>query len=233
MDNKAYLKAHLQECFMVVDSCLSRIYNCESYMYRPLAGQLRILWCDYNRKDDVSLLPTLCSEIKIKRLRPIVWSDKGPNFICLNKCPLGTNRIAMMPFIIFKYTSGLVVADFQYSNAKDVLDLKSWIEQPVNFFPTPVSIKEVVRHVADKGGGAHVDKNPSYKLSLLSQLTPVGISYAEAFILALGRLTQQIGEKLLGYEGCKVSSDLLSEKHNSYECMMVVHADLAEELGKR
>jgi len=201
-------------------------------MYRPLAGQLRILWCDSNSGKDISLLPCLHNEIHIRKLRLVNWSDKGSGPLSMIQGPSGTNRIGRMPFEIVKYSNGLVVANFLHSESEDALDLKSWIEQSVNFFPTPITVKEVVKHVADKGGGSHVDKKASYKLNLLYQLAPTGNPYAEIFILALGRLTQHIGEKVLGYEGCKVPFELLNDRHEIYECLMLAHVELAEALSK-
>ncbi len=202
-------------------------------MYRPLAGQLRILWCDKNRGEDISLLIQLYEGLRIKRLRPVNWSDKGAGPIAMIQGPAGTNRIGIMPFEIVKYSNELVVSNFLYDESKELLDIKSWIEQSINFFPTPVTIKEVVRHVADKGGGAHVDKNSSYKLNLLYQKAPTGTLYAEAFTLALGRLTQNIGEKVLGYKGCKVPLEVANDRHEIYECLMLVHVELADALSQK
>ena len=83
-------------------------------MYRPLAGQLRILWCDKNRGEDISLLIQLYEGLRIKRLRPVNWSDKGAGPIAMIQGPAGTNRIGIMPFEIVKYSNELVVSNFLY-----------------------------------------------------------------------------------------------------------------------
>jgi hypothetical protein len=233
MENKEYLQSHLQECLQVIDTCLASIYKGENHMYRPLAGQLRILWCDSNREKDISLLIKLHNEIRIRKLRPINWSHKGSGPLSMIKGPSGTNRIARMPFEVVKYSNGLVVSNFLFDELDNRVNIKSWIEQSVNFFPTPVTIKEVVRHVADKGGGAHVDKNASYKLNLLYQKAPTGTPYAEVFTMALGRLTQHVGEKILGYEGCKVPFELTNDRHEIFECHMLAHVELAEALREK
>ena len=233
MKNKEYLQSHFQECLQVVDTCLASIYRGENHMYRPMAGQLRILWCDQCRGEDLSLLIKLHNNLKINKLRPVNWSDKGSGPLVMTQGPSGTNRIGRMPFEIVKYSNGLVVSNFLFDETEEVLDIKNWIEQSINFFPTPVTIKEVVRHIADKGGGAHVDKNASYKLNLLYQKSPTGTPYAEVFTQALGRLTQQIGEKVLGYSGCKVPFELTIDRHEIFECLMLAHVELAEALSKR
>jgi hypothetical protein len=233
MEKKEYLQSHFQECLQVVDTCLASIYKGENHMYRALAGQLRILWCDKNRGKDISLLIKLHNNLKIRKLRPVNWSDKGSGSLAMIQGPSSTNRIGRMPFEIVKFSNGLVVSNFLYDNSEEVLDIKNWIEQSINFFPTPVTIKEVVRDVADKGGGAHVDKNASYKLNLLYQKAPTGTPYAEVFTLALGRLTQHIGEKVLGYEGCKVPFELKNDRHEIYECLMLARVELPEALSKK
>lgn len=218
---------------MVVDTCLSSIYKGENHMYRPLAGQLRIMWCDYNRGEDISLLTKLHSDIKIRKLRSVNWSANGSGPLSMIQGPSGTNRLGRMPFEVIKYNNGLVVSNFLFEESEDALEINSWIEQSVNFFPAPVTIKDVVRHVSDKGGGAHVDKNASYKLNLLYQKAPTGTSYAEVFTLALGRLTQHIGEKVLGFEGCKVPFELINDRHEIFECLMIAHVELAEALNEK
>ena len=50
----AYLKQQLQDSLAVVDTCLECIYSGKPHMYRALAGQLRLLLCDTQRKNDNS-----------------------------------------------------------------------------------------------------------------------------------------------------------------------------------
>jgi len=54
------------EVFKVIDCCLACIYDGKTFMYRPLSGQLRILFCDFEKKKNKALLLKLlvprCSE---------------------------------------------------------------------------------------------------------------------------------------------------------------------------
>lgn len=231
METDEYLKSQLREAFRVIDTCLACCYSKETHMYKPLAGQLRILLCDSTKKKDNSLLSGVYPDIRLGGLTSIDWSDNESSFVALHQPSDGTARIASMPYEITQYKNGLAVADL-LCNKKVMLDIPSWMNQFVTHHPTSLTIRDIVRHIADKGGGAHVDSNSSVELRYMSQSTPVGRPFSELFILALARLTQRIGEKLFNYEGVKVASELRSAKHIKYNSLVVAHHELAEALTK-
>lgn len=232
MKNYNYLKSQLHDCFLVIDSCLGSIYKGEEHMYRALAGQLRILWWDDNINKKTILLK-LHPEIRIKKIKPIEWSDKNSGPIYMNQSNGSTNRIGKMPFEIIKYSNNLVISDFLYVETEDYLDQKAWLEQYIHFTPKPIRIIDIVDHVANKGGGSHIDKNPSPMLKLLYKKVPTGHTFAELFIIALSRLTQNIGEQLLGFAGCKVPLAIQNDRHEKLYFHMVMHVELAEAIKEK
>lgn len=224
-----YLKNQLRESFKVIDTCLACCYSKETHMYRPLAGQLRILLCDSSKKNDNSLLPRVYPNIQLSGLASIDWLNKECSFAALHQPADGAARIASMPYEITQYTNGLAVADL-LCNKEVILDIPSWMNQCVTHHPTSLTVRDIVRHIADKGGGAHVDSGSSAELRYMSQSTPVGVPFGELFILALARLAQRIGEKLFNYKGVRVATELREAQQVKYNSLLVAHHELAEAL---
>jgi hypothetical protein len=223
----AYLKGQLQESFAVVDTCLDCIYQGKTHMYRPLAGQLRLLLCDTNRGTDNSLLATVYPNLEVSSIETISWSRDEAGGIRMLQTEAGTNRIAQMPLQIDEYANGLVVADLLFRKS-ELLSIARWAEQRLTFHPARLSVRTVVRTVADKGGGAHVDRKSSPELQLMYQRTPPGRTYAELFVVGVGRFVQQLGEKLLGYKGCRVPESLTSIAHHRHNLLVAAHQDVAD-----
>ena len=194
----AYLKQQLQDSLAVVDTCLECIYSGKPHMYRALAGQLRLLLCDMQRQKDNSLIAAVYPKLEVSTFDAISWFSTEAGAVSLSQLPGGTNRIAQMPLEVSIYPNGLAVADLLL-HREHFAPIATWSEQRLTFHPTRLSAKSVIRTVADKGGGAHVDANASPDLRLLYQYTPAGRTYAELFTVAIGRFVQQLGEKLLNY----------------------------------
>lgn len=235
MKNREYLQTHLQECFHVIDSCLADYYAGETHMYRPLAGQLRLLWRDFNRGKEISLLLKLHPEIRIRKLQPLAWSSRNALLVWCVQLENETSRVTAMPYEIIRYRNDLVIADFLYTEPEETIDIKNWITQLVCYVPAPLTGVDIVKHIADKGGGSHVDDKISAELRRMYEKVPTGTghTYAELFIVALARLTQQIGEKILGYTGCKVPFDLQNDRHEIFRPLMLAHKDLANALSRK
>ena len=227
MNNKEYLKAELKICFELIDTILECHYAGKKNMYRLLAGQLRILLCHKNRGN--MLLPRVFPEIVLSSLKTIDWSDEKNEEIMMHD-PNGDARISRMPFEIIRYSNGLVVADL-FFNKDEMLDTKSWINQALTYNPTPLTINDIIIHIAEKGGGAHVDNSPSPQLRYMRQRTPTGQTYAEMFIIALARTVQLIGEELFNYEAPKVPFELRNDKHERYNSLVVAHKEKANALS--
>lgn len=224
---RSYLKDELRETLRVVETCLSCIYSGETHMYRALASQLRILLCDTRYKKDNSLLVAVYPKLEVSSLESINWSPQSSGYMHISQTEVGTNRVAQMPFEITQFHNGLSIANLQLEESK-LVPIGQWSDQFVTYTPTELTIKEIIRSVADKGGGAHIDATMSPALKYMRQLTPVGKTYAELFIIALARFIHFLGEKLFSYEGCKVPKELFAETHHKYNLGIVAHHEWAE-----
>lgn len=198
-------------------------------MYRPLAGQLRILLCDTQRKKDNSLLVSAFPKLEISSLAAISWSENESAHVQLRQPDGGQARVSEMPFEISRYANGLAIADLLLTPGL-LVPVGEWSKQLVTVYPTSLTVFDVIRAVADKGGGAHVDAESSYELRQLVRKTPSGATYAEMFILALGRYIQQVGERLFDYEGVQVPAELLGQPIQKYNLAMAAHKECAEAL---
>ncbi len=162
----------LAECFAVIDSCLACYYRGEKHMYRPLAGQLRILLSDKQ-----PLLTRVFPTLKIGSVRKIEWSTldetelfEGSDTRLKVQHPQGQEfKLATMPFHITKYSNGLQSADLVLEPQGRLLSLGAWMDQKVTIYPSEVTLREVVKSVANKGGGAHIDdvESPALRQSSL------------------------------------------------------------------
>lgn len=223
----AYLKQQLQDSLAVVDTCLECIYAGKPHMYRALAGQLRLLLCDTQRKKDNSLIAALYPKLEVSTFEAINWSSSEAGAVRISQSADGTNRIAQMPLEISIYPNGLAVADLLL-HREQFSPIATWSEQRLTFHPARLSAKAVIRAVADKGGGAHVDADASPELRLMYEYTPAGRTYAELFVVAIGRFIQELGEKLLKYKGCRVPTELTQSVHHKLNLLIAAHHEWAE-----
>lgn len=224
MENSNYLKQQLHESLKVINTCVASIYNGEFHMYRPLACQLRILLCDRYRQKDNSLLTAVFPEIDINPLKQILWSNEQSSFIELRHTTSNNAKIATMPFEVSLYFNGLVVADLQFDQTK-FIPISEFSAQLLTVYPVWLTVFDVIRTVADKGGGAHVDANSSLTLRYLYKKYIYDVTYAQIFILALGRFVLRLGEKLMGYKGCRVPSEVYQHPIQKRNLLMVAHQD--------
>lgn len=220
-----YLKEQLKESFLIIDSCLKSYYENEPYMYKPLAGQLRILFCDSNKRRDNSLLPRVFPNIELNALENIIWDDNESSSVQIIQNPDNTSRIATMPFELMQYNNGLIIPNFIFAKQKKMLDIPTWVEQYLTHHPTTLQVKDVIKNIADKGGGAHVDSNPSAKQRYMNKMTPFGRQYGEMFIVAMARLAQRMGEDIFDYKGFRPSVELNLEPYISYKSVIMAHSD--------
>ncbi|GAB3316415.1 hypothetical protein [Haliea atlantica] len=198
-------------------------------MYRALASQLRILLCDTRYKKDNSLLVAVYPNLEVSGLESINWSSEKSGHISITQTEAGSNRVAQMPFEITQFSNGLSVADLQLTKLT-LVPIEQWCEQIVTYSPSTLTIKEIIRSVADKGGGAHIDATMSPALRYMRQKTPVGETYAQLFIVAIGRFLQALGEKLFSYSGCKVPEVLLKQKQHKYNLGIVANHEWSDAL---
>lgn len=198
---KKRLHHELSECFSVLDTCLRCYYAGETHMYRPMAGQLRILFCDSRLGKDNSLISHVFGSFKLNRVRPIEWvfpsalSSRADDLrhLQLSVPPDWDVRIAKMPFVIREYGNGLQVADIEMEESGPLLAVGDWVAQHVTIYPRSLTIRKIIRSVADKEGGAHVDPEENPELRLMHSHGPARLGANVLFIVALARLAQRIG----------------------------------------
>ena len=196
-------------------------------MYRPLAGQLRILLCDTWSRKDISLCVNTYPELRVSGLNTVSWSESKTEYLELRQPSGGDARIAQMPLEITVFENGLAIADLMLTN-ETLVPIAEWSAQTVTFHPTKLTVFDIVRTVADKGGGSHVDASSSRNLRYLVKQTPGGHTYAEMFILGAGRFVQKIGEKLFDYEGVQVPSQLSRGQVQKFNLALAAHREWAE-----
>lgn len=183
------------ECFRVIDSSLRCIYAGESHMYRTLSVQLRILLCDSPKPLITRLLPNL----ELQSLQPVKRFSPGnfpPELKHLNAiAAFGAQPIAVscMPFEARIYFNGIEDCQPLLNSDGSLLPIKDWVEQVISVHPVPVTVRQLVRTVADRGGGAHVHKSQD---ALLFGLKGTGLGklhLAALVMIAVSKVMQQLG----------------------------------------
>lgn len=137
-------------------------------MYRALAGQLRLLLCIIQKKNN-SLLYKVYPESRVSAIKPITWSQSETDNLVLYQTGV-THSISTMPFKIIIYKNGLVVSDLKHEN-KNMLSIDEWMNTRLTLHPINLTPTTIIRAVADKGGGAHVDSQSSMELRMMYQNT--------------------------------------------------------------
>jgi len=204
-DKRSDALAEVFEAFKVINSSLRCYYAGEEHMYRAMAVQLRILFCDTQHGKDNSLLGRTFKLLELPRLQPIAWLDPGspeqsnPHLRRLGaRVPPGHKaRFAKMPFVIIEFEAGLAVADIEVEDKGPLLTVDQWSDQAITTHPTRVTIRELIRLVADKGGGAHVDLEGCQELTSLGHALTAGVGQHVLFTVALARFAVNIWVHLL------------------------------------
>ena len=77
--------------------------------------------------------------------------------------------------------------------AGQLLPLDEWIDQSVTGYPLVLSLRELIRSIAEKGGGAHIDDRVNEALRQMQRTGPSGVGVHVLFTIAVGRCVQRIG----------------------------------------
>lgn len=164
-------------------------------MYRALSTQLRILLCDSPKP----LLTRLFSNLEIQRLQPLRSYQPGdfpPESAHLNDVAVsgpGEYAICCMPFEARVYINGVEDCLPLLDASGALLPLDQWLDQLVSVEPVPVTIRQVIKTVADRGGGAHVHKSKDALLSGLQGISPGRLHLAAMVVIAVSKVMQQFG----------------------------------------
>ena len=205
----------LLQTFQAVDACLAGYYAGRQAIYRPLAGQLRLLYCDRRRRGDCALLARCFSGLELAAVRRIEWTpaaELSSRTDILSKLRVTTEnsaalQVAKMPFTVTTYENGLAVADLDIADGVTALPLNEWLGQEVTIYPGQITIRDVISATASQGGGVHLDDNPGRQLRRLKQLRPAHIGSDILFVVAVARFTQAFGglyaqfRDRIGYDG--------------------------------
>lgn len=166
------------ECFKVIDTCLKSYYAGDSHMYRPLSAQLRILLSDQNRNKENSLVIRLFNGLGITPLQSITYKEPGTfdeatqwaNMLQVHGgSPEMSLKLALMPFEITVFSNGLEIGDFLLDPSRSPISVKNWMDQLITVHPIRLSIRNLIKTVADRGGGAHVHHKEDEVLETLSK----------------------------------------------------------------
>ena len=187
------------ECFRVIESSLRCIYAGELHMYRPLSAQLRILLCDSPKP----LLTRLFSNLELQALQPVKSYQPGafPSHLAhlngLYFSSPGHVVVSCMPFEARIFVNGTEDCVPLLSTGEPLLLIETWIEQIVSAHPVPVTVRQLIRTVADRGGGAHVHKSEDALLSGLQGMSPGKLHLAALVIIAISKIMQQVGHSVI------------------------------------
>lgn len=187
------------ECFQVIESCLRCIYTGELHMYRALSAQLRILLCD-NPKP---LLVRLFANLELQRFQSITSFAPGEfptELQHLNTVAAFGGKpmiLSCMPFEARMYVNGIEDCRPLLSTDGSMLPVELWVEQVVSAHSVPITIRQFIRTVADRGGGAHVHKSKDALLAGLQGMAPGKLHLAALVLIAIAKVMQQVGHSVV------------------------------------
>ena len=206
------------ECFQVIESSLRCIYAGEDHMYRALSAQLRILLCDSPKPLLVRLFPNL----ELQSLQPVRFlkpGEFGGELKHLNDIAVLNSQsavISCMPFEARAYFNGVEDCKPLLNTDNSLLMVENWVEQVISLHPVPVTVRQLIRSVADRGGGAHVHKSKDALLCGLKNLRPGRLHLAALVLIGISKVMQQLGLSIIqlyeknGPKGCLPFSDFNS-----------------------
>lgn len=103
---------------------------------------------------------------------------------------------ATVPYVIEEYSTGIVSATLDISPPYKYISLYRWRDQIVDLHPR-LDLKEIIRSVADKDGGAHLDNKDSPILKILRRNNPTKIGSNILFIIALAQYVIDFANQIL------------------------------------
>lgn len=221
------------ESFKVVDTCLKCFYEGYSHMYRPLSAQIRLLLCDSNRKKDNSLITRMFENIRFSPIIDAIYLEQGEfgedqnwanNVRVVSNDPAVKFKVEAMPFEITQFANGLEIADLLIEEKAKPIPISDWLEQHISIYPVPITIRSLVKTVADLGGGAHVHHKEDKLLDSLSTFGPSKVGVDALFTIAIARIVQQLGWFIVQFfesHGTKGSlSDISINFDNTHQCVV-------------
>jgi hypothetical protein len=144
----------------ILDWNIRGFHSGKKAMYRVIAGELRKLLCDFDKRGckykDKSLLPRVFGEVK---LHPVIGYRSGILEI------LGKNAF-IIPAMMSSNGKGGSQIEALFDETKERIDLDEWRKQPL--FSEGITVLELIESVAVKEA-AHSDKNNNLTLRLVKK----------------------------------------------------------------
>lgn len=205
------------ESFKVIDTCLKCFYDGEYHMYRPLSAQLRLLLCDSNRNKDNSLITRMFKNIYLSPIKSVSHQEQGDfsedqswanNIQAASSDPMVNLKLAAMPFEITQFVNGLEIADLLVDKQAELIPISDWLKQCISIYPVPITIRSLIKTVADRGGGAHIHHQEDKLLNSLTKYGPSNLGIDALFTISIARIVQQLGWVIVqfyekyGTKGC-------------------------------
>lgn len=168
----------------IIHDCLKLYFDGQVHMYKPISAQLRILFCDTQRKKDHSLLNRIHPGINLLAFRALKYEGEGPLVF------------ASAPYVITARQDGVVDAKLDIAMPCQYITLFEWREQLVELHPK-LTLNDVVRSVADQDGGAHIDDNECANLTILKNHNPTKMGSNILFIIALAHYVIEFANEIV------------------------------------
>jgi len=175
------------DCLKIINTCLTAYGKGDSHMFKPIAAQLRMLYCDKNKGRDNSLLTRLSPDIELLAFEPIAFAPAISG---------GTSwQLARAPYFVSVDDKGVHEAEIRIGKPLRYLPISEWLLQEIDLAPIRMTVKKTILAVADKGGGAHVDSKEGEDLSALKENRPRDVGANVFFIVALAKYTLRAGNQ--------------------------------------
>ena len=211
------------DCFKVIESSLRCIYAGEIHMYRVLSAQLRILLCDSPKP----LLERLFPNLELQGLQAVENFYPGnfpielEHLNALAAIGMPPVAISCMPFEARLYFNGIEDCLPLLRSDKLMIPVKDWTDQIISVNPVPLTIRQIIKTVADRGGGAHVHKSKDSLLVEVIGMAPNKLHLAALVLIAISKVIQKIGLQVFQFyekNGTKGSIPLkdFDENHPSF-----------------
>jgi len=164
------------DCFKIIHACLKEYFNGQVHMYKPISVQLRMLFCDTSRGKDYSLIYRIHPDIRLLAFKKVEYKNSSQ----------GPISCAVLPYVIVERHDGIIYAKLDISPPFRYLHLEEWRNQVVDLQPL-LTVKDVIRSVADQDGGAHLDDSECLNLKIMRKHNPTRLGSNVLFIIALAQ----------------------------------------------
>ena len=164
-------------------------------MYRALSAQLRILLCDSPKP----LLARLFTNLELQGLQPVKSYQPGhfpkelEHLNAVATAGSSPMAISCMPFEARIFFNGLEDCRPLLNQSGPLLAIEDWTNQIISVHPVPVTVRHLIKTVAERGGGAHVHKSQDALLAGLQGMSPGKLHLAALAVIAISKVMQQVG----------------------------------------